>query len=85
MRFGPACFALALAFAGCSASDQQQARDDALVAQVQTKLASVDVDSTTSVQVSVKQGAVTLSGRRTLKTLPELVVKTKTRPSQVSA
>jgi osmotically-inducible protein OsmY len=77
-RFGPAGLVLAFALAACSAQQQQSTQDQAqqlassapgaakdayLVAAVSTKLASVDVDSTTTVQVSASNGVVTLKGR----------------------
>lgn len=77
-RSGPAGLALALALAACTAQQQQSTQDQAqqlassapaaakdayLVAAVSTKLASVDVDSTTTVHVSASNGIVTLKGK----------------------
>ena len=77
-RFGPAGLALALALAACTAQQQQSTQDSAqqlassapdaaknayLTAAVSAKLASVDVDSTTTVQVSAGGGVVTLKGK----------------------
>jgi hyperosmotically inducible protein len=77
-RYGPAGLVLALALAACTAQQQQSSQQDAqqlassapdaaknayLTAAVATKLASVDVNSTTSVQVSASGGVVTLKGK----------------------
>jgi osmotically-inducible protein OsmY len=77
-RLGPAGLALALALAACSAQQQQStqqgaqqlassapaaAKDAYLTAAVSARLASVDVDSTTTVQVSTSDGIVTLKGK----------------------
>ncbi len=77
-RFGPAGLALALALAACSAQQQQSTQRSAqqlagsapdaaknayLTAAVSARLASVDVDSTTTVQVSASDGVVTLKGK----------------------
>jgi osmotically-inducible protein OsmY len=77
-RFGPAGLVLALALAACTAQQQQSTQDSAqqlassapdaaknayLTAAVSAKLASVDVDSTTTVQVSAAGGVVTLKGQ----------------------
>ena len=77
-RFGLAGLALALALAGCTAQQQRSTQDSAqqlassapdaaknayLTAAVSAKLASVDVDSTTTVQVSAAGGVVTLKGK----------------------
>jgi osmotically-inducible protein OsmY len=77
-RSVPAGLALAIALVACSAQQQRSAQDSAqqvassapdaaknayLTAAVAAKLASVDVDSTTTVQVSTTGGVVTLKGK----------------------
>ena len=77
-RFAPAGLALALVLAACTAQQQQStqngaqqlassapgaAKDAYLTAAVAAKLATVDVDSTTTVAVSANDGVVTLTGK----------------------
>ena len=57
-------FLLAAAIAGCSGANQKDAGNDALATvAVKAKLAGVDVDSTTAVNVNVRNGVVTLTGQ----------------------
>jgi osmotically-inducible protein OsmY len=79
MKLSPtACLAFACALAACSSQQQQQAQTDAqqlyssapdaakdayLTAAVASKLAAVDVDAATSVQIAVQGGVATLSGQ----------------------
>ena len=77
-RFGSAGLMLAFALAACTAQQQKSTQDDAqqlassapsaakdayLTAAVAAKLATIDVDSTTAVQVSAAGGVVTLKGK----------------------
>jgi osmotically-inducible protein OsmY len=77
-RLGQAGFALAFALAACTAQQQKSTQDSAqqlassapdaaknayLTAAVAAKLATIDVDSTTTVQVSASSGVVTLKGK----------------------
>jgi osmotically-inducible protein OsmY len=78
MKYVMTAVSLAVALSACTASQQQQAQSGAdniassapagakdayLVAAVGTKLATVNVDSTTNVKVSASNGAVTLAGQ----------------------
>ena len=73
MRYGSSALCVAVALAGCSASQQQsvqslassapqQARDVVLAASVKAKLAAIDLDSATNVAVRVDGGRAFLSG-----------------------